>query len=135
MRTRRSWRNQARLFKAIGHDLARAAAKSGAPKTPAVPCHCAINADGSPDLPYDADCPVHGETAHPLTIYDQLVAAGVPLDSHESDLYAKLTEASTAIIRAYPSRDNVRTFVHQVDHTVWYDIPFAYLPFWEARQK
>lgn len=26
-------------------------------------CSCAINADGSDDLPYDADCPVHGEEA------------------------------------------------------------------------
>lgn len=26
-------------------------------------CSCATNADGSGELPYDADCPVHGEGA------------------------------------------------------------------------
>ena len=24
-------------------------------------CTCAMNCDGSPELPHDADCPVHGE--------------------------------------------------------------------------
>lgn len=27
----------------------------------AVTCHCAMNADGSKELPHDADCPVHGD--------------------------------------------------------------------------
>jgi len=37
MRTRRSWRNQDRLYKSIGRDLARAAAASAAADTESQP--------------------------------------------------------------------------------------------------
>jgi hypothetical protein len=70
-----------------------------------------------------------------LTIYEALKAAGVPLDSHESDLYALVTPESTRIVEAYRFRSNVTTFVSQIDKKRWYDIPFAYLPFWEKKSK
>ena len=66
-----------------------------------------------------------------MTIYEQLKAAGVPISSHESDLYAKKTPESQAIIAAYEFKGIVKTFISQIDKTVWYDIPFAYDPFWE----
>jgi hypothetical protein len=66
-----------------------------------------------------------------MTIYEQLKAVGVPIDSHESDLYAKRTPESQAIIAAYEFRGIVTTFISQIDKTVWYDIPFAYDRFWE----
>ena len=66
-----------------------------------------------------------------MTIYEQLKAAGVPMDSHQSDLYAKKTTESQAIIAACEFRGIVKTFISQIDKTVWYDIPFAYDPFWE----
>ena len=69
------------------------------------------------------------------TIYDELKAAGVPLDSHESDLYAKVTDISREIMLRRPVTDpirrNVRVFVSQIDERLWYDIPFAYTPWWE----
>ncbi len=64
------------------------------------------------------------------TIYQQLRAAGVQLDSHESDLYARVTPASDRIVAGYEHRDNVRRFFGD-DGAVWYDIPFAFDPFWE----
>lgn len=67
-----------------------------------------------------------------MSVYEQLQAAGVPLDHHESDLYAKVTPVSRAIVAGYEHRAIVQTFCGS-DGTAWYDIPFAYLPFWEVR--
>jgi len=64
-----------------------------------------------------------------MTIYEQLKAAGVPLDSHESDLYALVTPESRAIVEA--STHSRSTFVSQIDKRRWYDLPFAFDPFWE----
>lgn len=63
------------------------------------------------------------------SIYQQLKAAGVPLDHHESDLYAKQTPESKSIVGAYEHRCNVQAF--RSDGEWWYDIPFAYEPFWD----
>lgn len=67
-------------------------------------------------------------------IYHQLKAAGVPLDSHESDLYALVSEASRSIVNAWEFKANARTFRSDVDGKQWYDLPFANLPFWEKRK-
>jgi hypothetical protein len=71
------------------------------------------------------------------SVYQRLKAAGVPLDNHESDLYAKVTPESKAIIEEYDREPHltwpVSTFISQVDGARWYDIPFAYEPWWEAR--
>lgn len=69
----------------------------------------------------------------PGSIYDQMKASGIPIDSHESDLYAKVTDESREIVREYPFKGNVRVFKSEVDGTLWYDIPFAYTPWWEKR--
>jgi hypothetical protein len=68
-----------------------------------------------------------------MTIYEELQQAGIPLNSHESDLYAKVTPESRALIAYYDFKTNVRIFTNQQDGTPWYDIPFAYDPFWEKR--
>ena len=66
-----------------------------------------------------------------MTIYEQLKAAGVPLDHHESDLYARVEPKSRAIVAAnYPS---AKMFRSQIDGELWYDIPFAYDPWWIER--
>lgn len=66
-------------------------------------------------------------------IYEQLQAAGCEMDSHESDLYVKVTPESTAIVDSYQFKSNVTTFTSQIDGERWYDIPFAYVPFWENK--
>lgn len=71
-----------------------------------------------------------------MAIYEDLIAAGVPTDHHESDLYALVTPESRALVAAYEYRCHVQTFVSQVDGRLWYDIPFAYQPFWDrVRQR
>ncbi len=97
-------------------------------------------------------CPIanHGEfsreegcpsCAISTDLYDQLVAAGVPVDSHESDLYAKVTPESTAIIAAAREAGRLHTrpstFYNEQQpkgqRELWYDIPFMYSPFWRKR--
>lgn len=70
----------------------------------------------------------------PLPIYTQLKNAGVPLDNHESDLHAKVTPESTAIIDAYRWKWKVRTFKSNIDGALWYDVPFAWLLWYEGRR-
>ena len=69
-----------------------------------------------------------------MAIYDDLLAAGVKLAHHESDLYAKVTPESEVIVENYEFRDNVTTFTSQVDGELWYDIPFAYDPYWKSKE-
>jgi hypothetical protein len=70
-----------------------------------------------------------------MAIYHDLLAAGVPLDSHETDLYAKITPESTAIVQRYAHKTIVTRFVSQIDKQWWYDIPFAYLPAWDRKSR
>lgn len=69
-----------------------------------------------------------------MTIYQDLLGLGVELDHHESDLYFPVTAATHELVRRYEFRGNVRTFANQVSGTLWYEAPFAYAPWWEARQ-
>ena len=67
------------------------------------------------------------------TIYQEMVKHNIPTDSHESDLYVLKTPESEAIIRNWDYAYGVTTFVSQIDNRVWFDIPFAYSPWWESR--
>jgi hypothetical protein len=63
-------------------------------------------------------------------VYDQMVAAGIDCANHYSDLYVPVNTETRRIIDAYPFRENVTLFKSNVDGEWWFDIPFAYLPFW-----
>ena len=65
------------------------------------------------------------------TIYQALKRAGVPLDNHESDLYAKDTETSRLIMAQY--EHSFSGFLNQQDGQRWLDIPFAFDPWWDRR--
>jgi hypothetical protein len=68
-----------------------------------------------------------------MTIYEELKEAGVELDHHCSDLYAKKCPASEAIVARYKFKTNVTLFRSQIDGEPWYDIPFAFDPQWDNR--
>jgi len=70
-----------------------------------------------------------------MDIYEQLKNANIPLDHHESDLYAKVTPESQKILTTYKYRAQVTTFKSQIDNELWYNIPFAFTPFWESKNK
>lgn len=69
------------------------------------------------------------------SIYQAMIDAGVPISHHESDLYAEVNPASREIVRRYEHRHNVRMFTDKETGHVWYDIPFAYQPFWDNVSK
>jgi hypothetical protein len=56
----------------------------------------------------------------------------LPHDHHESDLYLLLTPESQKIVVAYQQKGKL--FRSEVDQKFYYDFPFAYEPWWEARQ-
>lgn len=69
-------------------------------------------------------------------LYDVIVAAGIPLDHHESDLYVPDTPEVRAILDRPEyalNKTNATRFTNQVEGGTWIDIPFAYAPYWRAR--
>ena len=68
-----------------------------------------------------------------MTLFDEIKSAGIPFASHESDLYIPITHQTRAIIERYQFKNNVSTFTNQVEGGQWYDVPFAYTPFWETK--
>lgn len=68
-------------------------------------------------------------------IYEQLKEVLLPeqMDNHGTDLYVEVCEVSTKIIKDYKFQRNVTTFFSSFDNTLWYDIPFAYIPAWEDK--
>jgi hypothetical protein len=73
----------------------------------------------------------------PMTLYEKLVAAGCEIGNHESDLHVKVSEKASIVIRAFLFHVGCHgmpaTFVSSIDGSLWYDIPFAYDPFFNAR--
>ena len=70
-----------------------------------------------------------------MTLYERLKAAGIELDHHESDLYAKDSEQTRAIIEEHRKENNgyplsASRFRSKIDGSTWWDIPFYYDPFW-----
>jgi hypothetical protein len=73
-------------------------------------------------------------------IYEEAKKLGVEMDHHQSDLYIPVTPETRELVCRYKSRANVTTFKNQLTknkffHELWYDIPFAYSPFWDKVQK
>ena len=70
-----------------------------------------------------------------MTLYQELVIAGCEIDKHESDLYVKECEKAMSIILRHffcagSTMKMPIKFVSNIDGGVWWDIPFAYDPFW-----
>jgi hypothetical protein len=70
------------------------------------------------------------------SLYQALIEAGVKVSSHESDLYFPRTKESCEILQKYDVHyENARNFINQVEGGVWFDVPFAFDPYWEAKRK
>ena len=70
-----------------------------------------------------------------MSLYDHMKLNGVEIDNHESDLYVPVSPVTAHFIARYEHKANVTTFVSAIDGKLWYDIPFAYMPFWERKQS
>jgi len=120
MRTRRSPRNQERLYRALG-------------TTPPAPRPSYVTA-------------VHPAMVRRLveevktkrrSLWGAMKAIKVVTDSHYSDLYVPVTPDTRALVEAYVAAGFSRPsiFACQTDGgTPWYDVAFAYEPYWLARQ-
>lgn len=61
-------------------------------------------------------------------LYDKIIKE-VPkehIDHHCSDLYVKVTPTSTALIEQYENKFMVSKFVDNIEHKLWYEVPFGY---------
>lgn len=65
------------------------------------------------------------------SIYQQAIDSLPPEDisNHESDLYLAVSKESAKLIANYGLKQNVTVFFGN-DKRNWFDIPFAYLPYW-----
>lgn len=74
-----------------------------------------------------------------VNIYDALKFAGCILASHESDLYVKAGPTARRVIREALNDGRLATrptlFEATDNSGVWYEIPFAYQPFWDRKLK
>lgn len=73
------------------------------------------------------------------TVYENLmdVMNENEIGNHYSDLYVLKNDKSIPIVEAYRKEFpvSVSTFKSQIDNRIWYDISFAYLPYWENKLK
>ena len=78
-------------------------------------------------------------------LYEAVVKLGIEIDHHESDLYLPVTPETTALVNTYVSTNSKKRLVDPRGYAVrlfaasdgktWYDIPFAYIPFWLSWQE
>lgn len=65
----------------------------------------------------------------PSEIMKAVKAANIPaahIDHHASDLYLKVTPETTRIINQLDNKSLLTTFTDNIDHELWYEIPFCY---------
>jgi hypothetical protein len=65
-------------------------------------------------------------------IYDRACIQHLEIASHYSDLYLKQSPLATQLVKDYTYSAQVSTFLSAIDGVVWYDIPFAYTPYWDS---
>jgi hypothetical protein len=76
------------------------------------------------------------DTGTMATLFQELTAAGCEIGSHESDLHVKCCEKALTIIVDHvllpgSTLQMPNQFVSNTDNSLWWDIPFAYDPFWQ----
>jgi hypothetical protein len=69
-----------------------------------------------------------------MTLYSDLTNANIQTDNHESDLYFPVTEETKEILNKFPLQEsNATIFKCAIDGKLWFDVPFAYDPYWIKR--
>ena len=54
-----------------------------------------------------------------------LPKADISWDEYSSDLYVRVTEKSREIIKELNPNALLSTFIHNIEHDKWYDLPFC----------
>ena len=79
---------------------------------------------------------VHHSLDETPTLYDLVLSTHTPHSNWVTDLYIPVTDRTRAMLRQFPTEDsNKTTFTNQVEGGLWFDVPFAYIPAWEAKQR
>lgn len=65
-------------------------------------------------------------------IFERVKERGIQYNNWQTDLYIPVNDETKALIEQYEFRRNITTFVSNIDHKLWYDIPFAYTPGWNT---
>lgn len=73
------------------------------------------------------------------TLYEDLVAAGVKIGNHCSDLYFEWTEAAQEILKRHKAERKLSSLFisqHPADNkATWCSTSFAYDPFWQRAEN
>ncbi len=69
-----------------------------------------------------------------MIIFKNAIALGIKIDHKGSDLYIPVTDETRKLVSDYEYKQGVTTFTSQIDGGLWYDIPFAYDPFFEGAE-
>ena len=66
----------------------------------------------------------------PATIYAAALETlpACDIDHHASDLYLRVTPESKRLLSRFQYRHLVTTFIDNIEHVRWYDLPFCYNP-------
>lgn len=70
-----------------------------------------------------------------MNIYYEARKLDIEIDSHTSDMYIPVTDETRNLVSLYEFKQNVTTFKNEIDGTLWFDIPFAYEPYWHQASK
>ncbi len=70
-----------------------------------------------------------------MSIYEELLAAGLELDHRYSDLYVKDTPEARQIIASSKTHVKYSRFLCERDHQFWLELPFQYDPFWQTNSN
>ena len=57
--------------------------------------------------------------------YTFLPKEDISWDEYSSDLYIRVTEKSKEIIKELKPKSLLSTFTHNIEHDLWYDLPFC----------
>lgn len=67
------------------------------------------------------------------SLFEEIKLQQIEYAYHASDLYIPVNQITIEILKHHPGI-NFREFINN-DGNLWYDIPFAYDPFWENLDK
>lgn len=76
-----------------------------------------------------------------MTLYEAACKTlpAADIDHHESDLYLRKTPAAVALVESWITKtgfkSSVSTFRSQIKGDLWFDVAFAYDPYWIERAR
>ncbi len=71
-----------------------------------------------------------------MSLYQEILDAGIDFSHHFSDLYIPVTPETQNLLAKYPqAQKNTTTFINQSPEfsgQLWFDVSFEYDPYWHS---